>query len=187
MEKQNLSALFHGKIFRIPEYQRGYAWEKPQLYDLIEDIGSLVDEEKIKFHYTGTIVTFSDQETSEYDGEVVEVCEVVDGQQRLTSVILYLSVILRALLQKNKPNHKRYERDTIKYLYDECHTYRLKLNNETQGLFTALLEKGKTDNVNESDSTPHQKRLVKAVDKFTEHVASHDVNTLEKLYEANYQ
>ena len=60
MEKLDLSNLFHGKVFKIPDYQRGYAWEEKQLKDLIEDIDALATDD-IQFHYTGTIVTFKQQ------------------------------------------------------------------------------------------------------------------------------
>ena len=45
MDKQDLGALLQGKIFKIPDYQRGYAWEEKQLKDLIEDIDSLAADE----------------------------------------------------------------------------------------------------------------------------------------------
>lgn len=59
MEKQTLTKLFSGKTFRIPDYQRGYAWGEKQCQDLIEDIDSLVTDERVRVHYTGTIVTYS--------------------------------------------------------------------------------------------------------------------------------
>ncbi len=34
----NLLELFNGKFFRIPDYQRGYAWEEKQLQELWDDI-----------------------------------------------------------------------------------------------------------------------------------------------------
>ncbi len=34
---QSLSTLFHKKLFRIPDYQRGYAWKQEQLADFWED------------------------------------------------------------------------------------------------------------------------------------------------------
>ena len=34
MEKKTLSNILEGKIFQIPDYQRGYAWGEHQLKDL---------------------------------------------------------------------------------------------------------------------------------------------------------
>jgi uncharacterized protein with ParB-like and HNH nuclease domain len=37
-EPKSLDSLFKEKIFRIPDYQRGYAWQKGQLKDFWEDL-----------------------------------------------------------------------------------------------------------------------------------------------------
>ena len=33
-----LQDLFFKRIFRVPDYQRGYAWEEEQVDELLEDI-----------------------------------------------------------------------------------------------------------------------------------------------------
>ena len=48
-EPKSLDSLFKEKIFRIPDYQRGYAWQHEQLKDFWED---LVDDLS---HYTGVL------------------------------------------------------------------------------------------------------------------------------------
>lgn len=52
MKLENLSHIFNNKIFRVPDYQRGYSWEEPQLEDLWRDIEIL---ESSKDHYTGML------------------------------------------------------------------------------------------------------------------------------------
>lgn len=37
-ELQSLSMIFQNKLFRIPDYQRGYAWQEFQLIDFWEDL-----------------------------------------------------------------------------------------------------------------------------------------------------
>ena len=182
MDKQDLGALLQGKIFKIPDYQRGYAWEEKQLKDLIEDIDSLAADEPMRTHYAGTIVTFLKNETCVYDHGSVKVFDVVDGQQRLTSVMLYLSIIIRAL----KGKEAAYDHEVVKFLYDGAGTYRLTLNNDTQNLFTQLLEKGETTNHKDSKSTPHRKLIVAATERFKKHIddSKPDVDTLKKLFKA---
>ena len=51
-ELQSLSQIFQNKIFRIPDYQRGYAWQDPQLRDFWEDIINLQED---RYHYTGLL------------------------------------------------------------------------------------------------------------------------------------
>jgi len=64
MDKKTLKSLFSEALFRIPDYQRGYAWEKKQLNDFIQDIDALVVDE-VRNHYTGTIVVFCDKDAEE--------------------------------------------------------------------------------------------------------------------------
>lgn len=49
---QSLSKIFSERIFRIPDYQRGYAWTEKQLRDFWSD---LVQLEKGKNHYVGVL------------------------------------------------------------------------------------------------------------------------------------
>ncbi len=81
-----LSELLEGRSFIIPDYQRGYSWEDSQVQDLIEDIERLVT--KTYLHFTGTIVA------SPRDGET-EVYDIVDGQQRLTTLVILLMELHR--------------------------------------------------------------------------------------------
>ena len=40
-ELQSLSEIFNNRIFRVPDYQRGYAWRNEQLTDFREDVVNL--------------------------------------------------------------------------------------------------------------------------------------------------
>ena len=44
--------IFNNRLFRIPDYQRGYSWEKNHLADFWQDLLNL---RKNKIHYTGMI------------------------------------------------------------------------------------------------------------------------------------
>jgi len=81
VELKNLQEIFHAnRIFRVPDYQRGYAWEAKQLNDIWQDINNLSDD---KIHYTG-LLSVDPQEKN---------IHVVDGQQRLTTLIILIHVI----------------------------------------------------------------------------------------------
>jgi len=45
--------LFSGRLLRVPDYQRGYAWDKKNWTDFLEDLDLLP---RGKHHYTGTVV-----------------------------------------------------------------------------------------------------------------------------------
>jgi hypothetical protein len=51
-ELQSLSVLFQNRLFRIPDYQRGYAWKHEQLADFWEDLLNLHED---RYHYTGLL------------------------------------------------------------------------------------------------------------------------------------
>lgn len=51
-ELQSLSQIFQNKLFRIPDYQRGYAWLDQQLRDFWEDLINLQPD---RYHYTGLL------------------------------------------------------------------------------------------------------------------------------------
>jgi uncharacterized protein with ParB-like and HNH nuclease domain len=90
----SLEDVFHGRLFKIPDYQRGYAWEKKNWDDLKQDLELLTIGRN---HFTGTLVLrpvnpgtpkFRDESGSSYN-----LFDVIDGQQRLTTAIMLLDVI----------------------------------------------------------------------------------------------
>lgn len=92
-----LAQLFSQKILQVPDYQRGYAWAEEQWEDLIEDLEYLSPG---KEHFTGTVILHPQRDESalmDAEGQEHRVYHVVDGQQRLTTLTLFLDSITRAL------------------------------------------------------------------------------------------
>jgi uncharacterized protein with ParB-like and HNH nuclease domain len=109
-DTKSFDNLFKEKIFRIPDYQRGYAWQMPQLKDFWEDLINLPDD---RFHYTGvlTLKHIPVQEIKEKDKEYwlvddhsYNLYHIVDGQQRLTTFIICLQAFVDFI--KNLPEYK---------------------------------------------------------------------------------
>lgn len=48
-----VSRVFSDRLFRIPDYQRGYAWSRIQWDDLLQDLELLPDG---KEHFAGTLI-----------------------------------------------------------------------------------------------------------------------------------
>ena len=111
----SVAELLDGRYFFIPAYQRGYRWGKSQMWELLDDlyefairdkepgefyclqpvIVQLVDDEK-KLSEIKTITGWGDNVTAD------KTWEVVDGQQRLTSLyILYRYLIDAGIFSKN--------------------------------------------------------------------------------------
>ncbi|MDN7247082.1 DUF262 domain-containing protein [Planococcus shenhongbingii] len=103
----SLDNLFKGKIFRIPDYQRGYAWQEPQLKDFWEDIVNLSED---RSHYTGLLtlkeieINKLTEKQNEYwliDDHSYRMYEIVDGQQRMTTVVIFLQSLIEVLMKNN--------------------------------------------------------------------------------------
>lgn len=164
MEKKTLSNLLEGKIFQIPDYQRGYAWEEKQWKDFVQDIDALIDD-KIISHYTGTIVVYqpNDKPTEHYGTKKLEIVDIVDGQQRLTTCSLYLAIILSELVNKGEED---FNAEIPIYLFTGAKS-KLRLNNDTADFFFDLVSKG---SANTKASTVHQKRLFEGYSYLKSHI-----------------
>lgn len=113
METKDLKLpdLFANNFFRIPDYQRGYAWENSQLSDLWEDLEDVKQESDGTFrpHFTGTIslqkidLAHLPKAESELAKNGCNFYDVVDGQQRLTT----LSILLFELIKRLPKNRRK--------------------------------------------------------------------------------
>lgn len=97
-----------GMNFFIPDYQRGYRWEKQQAVDLLEDIYTFASKTS---HNSEEIYCIQPLVVSEKSDDILAKCKrpeatledikkyikgswtVVDGQQRLTTIYLLLSCL----------------------------------------------------------------------------------------------
>ncbi|MDB4991502.1 MAG: hypothetical protein JWN04_6680 [Myxococcaceae bacterium] len=100
-----LQDVFQRRAFRIPEYQRGYAWDAQQREDLLSDLEDLDTSPGDKMHYTGTLVLHRGRHASKHLlGKSIDVVDIVDGQQRLTTIVVLLSVIARRFKEVGTPD-----------------------------------------------------------------------------------
>ncbi len=99
---KTVSQLFSERVYIIPQYQREYSWEVDNCVDMITDMALMPGE--LEYHYMGAIMLSSREETIFDSNEARhDVFEIVDGQQRLTTIILLLLAIqsdLKAPLPK---------------------------------------------------------------------------------------
>ena len=88
--------LLSDTTYQIPKYQRGYSWEEEQHRQLIDDLNNIVQwmtrQTNNQFiYFMGTIISYKPQD------EPKCAKEIVDGQQRLLSLSLYLAAMKRHL------------------------------------------------------------------------------------------
>ena len=104
-EFKSLIVILNDKLFRIPEYQRHYSWQPKQRRELLEDIEKLQEaREKYddRVHFMATIVCLNTKEKRQVGSNTFYTYDVVDGQQRLTTLIILLKAIsIRPILPQN--------------------------------------------------------------------------------------
>ena len=90
VELHSLNNLFARFDFLIPDYQRGYAWGETQVTEFWEDVGriDIANPE----HFTGTLIL---EAVPGKEGKTQ--ATVVDGQQRLTTVVLLAAALCERL------------------------------------------------------------------------------------------
>ncbi|MEG2181194.1 MAG: DUF262 domain-containing protein, partial [Bacteroidales bacterium] len=83
----------------IPAYQRGYRWENKQVRELLDDINSFKPNNNNNNWYCLqplVVMDLSDNQKIDYKMPINEPCfEVIDGQQRLTTICLILKVLTK--------------------------------------------------------------------------------------------
>ena len=136
-----LPGLFANKCFRIPNYQRGYAWGESQLNDLWDDI---MDIQKngatYRPHYTGAItlqqIDVNDLTPAEkkLSSTGMEYYNVVDGQQRLTTIVMMLNALKNKVTTGKKQLINNYivtNNNVCRFIYSDTNgnSYRFFMKN----------------------------------------------------------
>ena len=98
-ELESLKSIFKDRIFKIPDYQRGYAWTTKQLTDFWEDLINLPVD---RYHYTGLLSLKKvdkniwqnwNDERWLIEDRAFNPFYIVDGQQRLTTFVIFVQAI----------------------------------------------------------------------------------------------
>lgn len=101
-----LISLLEGRLFRIPNYQRSYSWEKTEQQDLFDDIIKTYQTDKQ--HFMATVVCLKRKNDVRKVGpKDYYIYDIVDGQQRLTTLVALLKAINLEL--KHGSNEERAE------------------------------------------------------------------------------
>lgn len=160
---ENIQQLFiSSEIIRIPAYQRAYSWEKKQCSQFLEDLL----EQKGKKYYLGQFLF-------EKDGNTLF---IIDGQQRLTTTILFLSAIAKIKNQKGE------KIDSIRetYLTDVFKTI-----DDDQVIFKKVTQKHLVSAIDDTE-TISQKRIIEAFNFFETELSKLDnesLNLIQKTLE----
>ena len=149
---QSLSDLFQNRLFRIPDYQRGYAWKQAQLVDFWDDVINLQED---RYHYTGLLslksVPKSESKNWENDRWLLDsgykAYHVVDGQQRLTTFSILINEIVSFI--KNLDSNAGKSEEEVVICFQTLKSIRGKYISQKrppQNLITTYLFGYETDN-----------------------------------------
>ncbi|OGT98004.1 MAG: hypothetical protein A2298_04250, partial [Gammaproteobacteria bacterium RIFOXYB2_FULL_38_6] len=136
---QILADLLERRLFRVPNYQRPYSWETKQRTDLFSDIESLSHySNPDRHHFMATVVCLDRKKTEAIGADEYKTLEVVDGQQRLTTLI----ILIKAITKKIKRDKKlKAELDGLLVKADK-RLILLQINHDDNEVFSKYLKHG---------------------------------------------
>lgn len=83
---KTLADVLRGNFLRIPRFQRPYDWDRDNLTEFWTDLKDRVEPE----YFMGSLVVFGDQKEK-------NLLSLVDGQQRITTITIMLSILRNTL------------------------------------------------------------------------------------------
>lgn len=157
--QKSIKGLFDSseKTMIIPVYQRAYSWEEKEIKVFLEDL----KEQQIggNVYCYGNLLLETIQKDVEY--------EVIDGQQRLTTLTIFVRALLNVLNKRTKKENEIQNKVNLKkkekiYFKDDG-VIKLRPVDYDRGFYDTLI----VDNKKEcSLATPSQKRMLDAKDYF---------------------
>jgi len=174
-----LSFLQQPKQFVIPIYQRTYSWSDKHCEQLFNDIVRCGSNENIKGHFIGAIVYVED---GLYQVSSIPKLNVIDGQQRLTTISLLLFAFAKVIDEK-KINIPDITRKKINNYYhfnmnEEGSDlfFKLILTQNDKDTYLNLLKEKELSNINIS------KRIFNNFESFYNKLNSFDQNAINDFY-----
>lgn len=134
--------------YLIPIYQRNYAWTKTEVEQLVMDILDFSEKKSTQNYYIGSLIVFEKEVNNK------RVFETIDGQQRLTTISILLSVL------KNE------------YKYSDFIFNRL-LNYESREISTRTLHQIYNGNIEIENLNPSMENAYKTIRDYLKKLNDH--------------
>ena len=161
-----LNQLLANRLFRIPHYQRAYSWQREHRAAMFDDIKKLRNKPTDSFHFMATVVGLKrKEEEKEIATELYDFIEIVDGQQRITTLVLLLKTIEQKL-NSEIPDEDGLAQELQKLLVkqDEASLILLQTNHDGSRHFANYLRSGKHSSA-EVAQTLADYELLSAIDE----------------------
>lgn len=162
--------LSQESFFRIPEYQRPFSWDTDNFDDLIDDITSANKDQE---YFLGTIVLHHPKGKDHFD--------VVDGQQRLTSVMILFACLRDLVEQKDYKGGLQAKILQKKNVVDGI-PEKVRLEVKDRELFTKIVVTpgGTAQNLTEAGLPEPEWRYVNAVNVFRSKLQKFTQNEIQQ-------
>ena len=98
-KQTTLTDILTMTLYVIPIYQRSYSWTEREVDDFWQDMVNLKEGHH---HFMGTVVLCEKDEIMSTDHDKCKVYEIVDGQQRLTTIMILLRVLRNKFVSLSK-------------------------------------------------------------------------------------
>ncbi len=170
--KKTVLGLFDSsqKSFTIPVYQRAYSWEREQWKALLEDLNEQIQGSNTYFF--GNILLETIDEDIEY--------EVIDGQQRLTTLTIFIRALLDVLKERESTgatfDFKISDKERL-YFKDGGNKKLRPVSYDAACYDAIIIDGNRTFETN----SPSQRRIKEARTYFTKELQKEDTDTLLKL------
>lgn len=136
--EEPISKIFSSEYqFSIPDYQRPYSWATEQALQLLEDLQDALDRETASEPYfLGSIVLVKNVDMAE--------AQIIDGQQRLTTVTILLAVLRHLSESKNlRDSFERMISEPGDELQELEQQPRLQLRSRDRDFFRRFVQEGR--------------------------------------------
>ena len=150
-----LGDLLSKRLFRIPPYQRAYSWQSKQRNDMFSDIENLKENSE-GFHFMATVVGLSRDKVM-IKPDLHSVIDIVDGQQRLTTLVILLKSIEQKLTCSQPDDARDLQRLLVKG--DDLSLILLQTNHDSSNYCSNYLRHGESPDIKEAETLSDRELL----------------------------
>lgn len=179
-KEYQISQIFSSAFdFHIPSYQRPYAWGKEESSTLFEDLyGFYKSEQNEENYFLGSTVLIKEEDKPKAD--------VIDGQQRLTTLSILLSVLTSHFTDDDiKSDYKKYLSEPGRPSLGLAASPRLHLREKDQVFFEKYVQGFNLGELLSLDKaslpTESQKHILENADVFEKKISEKEMNENDLL------
>ena len=155
---------------KVPDYQRAYSWDDTQIEQFLLDIKEYIDKKGINYYIGHFLFEKKDNEKIGY---------VIDGQQRLTTIIIFLSSVFEKIEKLNNGELASEELNIYKSIIEENGKIKFSTVDYDNKLFKERVigrEKGVI-----KPETQSQNRILNAVKYFNKKLEKETIENLTNM------